>query len=249
MALSIWRFIHIYIFFALIFAIILFISYSILKRDMKNKLNQILSLFHICLALSFFINFIYASLSDPSLEPLATQLHILAIYFVSVSSGFLLLFIILLYKSEIKLKSLKNRLFFMAIYFIISIGFFLIPQGAKVPIKSDGTQLHPVWTLPFFLFYLCVISPTMILSLIISKKIYDEFKVKILAKRMKLFVLGICCIYYMGFAVGLMNYLNVPTLRNIFTLTYAIPIIGVILIYHSMGRTLKQPFENHANQS
>lgn len=216
---------------------------------MKNRLNQILSLFHICLALSFSINFIYASLSDPSLEPLATQLHILAIYFVSVSSGFLLLFIILLSKSENKLNSLKNQLLFMAIYFISSFGFFLIPQGAKIPIKPDGTQLHAVWTLPFFLFYLCIITITMILSLIISKKIYDEFKVKTLAKRMKLFVLGICCIYYMGFAVGLMNYLNVPTLRNIFTLTYAIPIIGVILIYYSMGRTLKQPFENHANQS
>ena len=249
MALSIWRFIHIYICYLIIFAFILYISYSILKRDIKNRLNQILSLFHICLALSLFINFIYTFLSEPSLEPLATQLHILTIYLGSVSSGFLLLFIILLYKSEINLKSLKNQLFFMAIYFIISIGFFLIPQGAKVPIKSDGTQLYPVWTLPFFLFYLCVISPTLILSLIICKKLYNEFKVKILAKRMKLFVLGICCIYYMGFAVGLTNFLNVDILRNIFTLTQAIPIIGVILIYYSIGRTLKQPFENYANQN
>ncbi|MFX1445628.1 MAG: hypothetical protein ACFFHV_19605 [Promethearchaeota archaeon] len=249
MTLSIWRFIHIYILFVSIFAFFIFISYNILKRDIRNRLNQVLSLFHICLALGLFITFIYASLSDPSLEPLATQLHLVTIYFTTVSTGFLLLFIILLYKSEYRINSLKNQLLFMAIYFIISLGFFMIPNGAIVPIKPDGTQLYPVWTLSFFLFYFCIITTTLILSLIISKKICDEFKVEILVKKMKLFVFGICCIYYMGFAVGLTNYLNIPLLRNILTLTQAIPILGVILIYFSIGRTLKQPFLNPANQN
>jgi len=132
---------------------------------------------------------------------------------------------------------------------MIGIGSFFIPDGVKIKILQDGTQLYPVWNLFFFLYYLCIMTTTMILSLIISKKIYDKFKVKILARRMKLFVLGICCIYYIGFAVGLINYLNVPILRIILTLTQAIPIIGVILIYYSIGRTLKHPFENYANQS
>ena len=49
--------------------------------------------------------------------------------------------------------------------------------------------------------------------------------------------------------MGLINYLNVPILRIILTLTQAIPIIGVILIYYSIGRTLKHPFENYVNQN
>ena len=80
----------------------------------------------------------------------------------------------------------------------------------------------------------------MILSLTISKKIYNEFKVKILARRMKLFILCLCFIYYMGLAVRLHNFLNIIMIRNMFTLKQAIPLIGVILIYYSVGTSLKQ---------
>jgi len=126
---------------------------------------------------------------------------------------------------------------------MIGIGSFFIPDGVKIKILQDGTQLYPVWNLFFFLYYLAILLPNIIVSLILSIKIYKKFRIEALAKKMKLFLIGLCCVYYMGLAVGLSNYLNMDLLRNIFTLTQAIPIIGVILIYYSVGTSLKKQYQ------
>ena len=241
MAIPILRFILVYVIYAFICAILVFISYGVLKRDIKDRLNQFLSLFFLFIVFSLINNFIYAAISDPSLEYVATYLHILSMYFVIVSAGFLLLFIILLYNPDSSFSSSKyQQLFFLICYNIIGIGSFFIPNGAKVEILSNGTQLYPVWSLAYFLFYLAIIVPNMIVSLIISIKIYKKFQIEALAKRMRFFLIGLCCVYYMGLGVGLTNYLNIDILRYIFTLTQAIPIIGVILIYYSVGISLRK---------
>lgn len=243
MAVPLWRFILVYILYPFICAILIFISYNILKRDIKDRLNQFLSLFFLFIVFSMINNFIYASISDPSLEHIATFLHTLSVYFITVASGFLLLFIILLYNPESKFSSFKYQILFLTIYSMIGIGSFFIPDGAKIKILQDGTQLYPVWNLFFFLYYLAILLPNIIVSLILSIKIYKKFRIEALAKRMKLFLIGLCCVYYMGLAVGLSNYLNINLLRNIFTLTQAIPIIGVFLIYYSVGTSLKKQYQ------
>jgi len=216
------------------------ISYNILKRDSRNRLNQLLSLFNISISISLVCNFIYASFSDPSLEALATLLHKFAAYFIIMGAGFLLLFNILLYKPDCKMSKLKYQILFLTFYFIIGIGFFLIPGGVKIIILSDGTQLYPVWNLSFFLYYLCVLVSNMIVSLIICLKTMRKIKLEPLTKRIKLFFIGLWCVYYMGLAVGITNFLNISLLRNIFTLTQIIPIVGVIIIYYSVGTSLKK---------
>jgi len=243
LAVPLWRFILVYILYAVICAILIFISYNILKRDIKDRLNQFLSSFFLFIVFSLINNFIYASISDPSLEYIVTFLHILSVYFITVASGFLLLFIILLYNPESKFSSSKYQILFLIIYNMIGIGSFFIPDGVKIKILQDGTQLYPVWNLFFFLYYLAILLPNIIVSLILSIKIYKKFRIEALAKKMKLFLIGLCCVYYMGLAVGLSNYLNMDLLRNIFTLTQAIPIIGVILIYYSVGTSLKKQYQ------
>ncbi|MFX1445629.1 MAG: hypothetical protein ACFFHV_19610 [Promethearchaeota archaeon] len=240
MAVPFWRFILIYVLYAIICVILIFISYSVLKRDIRDRLNQFLSLFFLFIVFSLINNFIYAAISDPSLEYVATYLHILSMYLITVSAGFLLLFIILLYNPDGRLSLSKYQLLFLICYNIVGIGSFFIPNGAKVEILSDGTQLYPVWSLAYFLFYLAILVPNMIVSLFYSIKIYKKLKIEPLAKRMKLFLIGLCCVYYMGLAVGLTNFLNIDLLRFIFTLTQAIPIIGVILIYYSVGISLQK---------
>ena len=240
MAVPIWRFILIYVVYTFICAILIFISYNILKRDIKDRLNQFLASFFLFIIFSLINNFIYASISDPSLEYLATFLHILSVYFITVAGGFLLLFIILLYNPDGKFSSSKYQITFLIIYNMVGIGSFFIEDGVKINILQDGTQLYPVWNLFFFLYYLAILVPNIIVSLIISLKIYKKFRIEALAKRMKLFLIGLCCVYYMGLSVGVTNFLNIDLLRNIFTLTQAIPIIGVILIYYSVGTSLKK---------
>jgi hypothetical protein len=210
-----------------------------LKRDSKDRLNQLLASFFLFIVFSLINNFIYASISDPSLQHVATFLHILSVYFITVAAGFLLLFIILLYNPEGKFSSSTHQILFLIIYNIIGIGSFFIPNGAKIYISQDGTQLYPVWNLFFFLYFLAIMIPNIVVSLIFSIKIYKKFQIEALAKRMKFFLIGLCCVYYMGIAVGLTNYLNLDLVRYIFTLTQAIPIIGVLLIYYSVGTSLR----------
>lgn len=243
MAVTIWRFIHIYILYVVICSIFLFTSYKIIKRDAKNKLNQLLSTFLILISFSMISNFIYASFSDPSLETAAVLLHTFSMYLISFALAFLLLFNLTLYNPENSLTKTNNQIIFLFLYSMISLVMFFIPNGIKINISSDGTQSYPVWSLVFFLYYLIIFIPSMIYSLIICVKIYKKFSSKRLAKRMRLFILGILCFYYIGLMVCLTNYLNIDFLRNIFTLTGLLAIIGVFLIYFSVGKSLSQPYE------
>ena len=240
MALTIWRFILIYVIYVIICLFFAAISYSILKRDIRDRLNQLLALFHLFLVFSLISNFIYASISDPSLEYVVEFMHKFSMYLIIVASGFLFLFIILLYNPENKFSSIKYQILFLIIYNLFGIGAFFISDGVTIDILSDGTQLYPVWNVYFFIYYIAILLPNMIFSLFITIKIYKKFQIEALAKRMKKFLLGLCCIYYMGFGVGITNFLNIPLLRTIFTLTQAVPIIGVILIYYSVGTSLKE---------
>lgn len=243
MAVSIWRFIHIYILYVVICSIFLITSYKILRRDVKNRLNQLLSTFLILISFSMISNFIYASFSEPSLEPAAVLLHTLSMYLISFALAFLLLFNLTLYNPESSITKTSNQIIFLSLYSIISLVLFFIPNGIKIEILSDGTQSYPVWSFVFFIYYLIIFIPPMIYSLIICVKIYKKFSSKRLAKRMRLFILGILCFYYIGLMVCFTNYLNIDFLRNIFTLTGFVAIIGVFLIYFSVGKSLNQPYE------
>lgn len=243
MAVSIWRFIHIYILYVVICSISLITSYKILRRDVKNRLNQLLSTFLILISFSMISNFIYASFSEPSLEPAAVLLHTLSIYLISFALAFLLLFNLTLYNPENSITKTSSQIIFLSLYSIISLALFFIPNGIKIKNLSDGTQSYPVWSFVFFIYYLIIFIPPMIYSLIICVKIYKKFSSKRLAKRMRLFILGILCFYYIGLMVCFTNYLNIDFLRNIFTLTGFLAIIGVFLIYFSVGKSLNQPYE------
>ena len=240
MAVTIWRFILVYVLYVIICLFFAVISYNILKRDIRDRLNQFLALFHLFLVFSLINNFIYASISDPSLEYVVKFMHKISVYFIIIASGFLLLFIILLYNPENRFSSIKYQILYLLIYNLFGIGAFFIPNGVTVDILSDGTQLYPVWNVYFFIYYIVILLPNMIISIIITIKIYKKFQIETLAKRMKKFLIGLCCIYYMGFGVGITNFLNDPLLRTIFLLTQAVPIIGVILIYYSVGTSLKE---------
>ncbi|MFX1445630.1 MAG: hypothetical protein ACFFHV_19615 [Promethearchaeota archaeon] len=240
MAVPLWRFILVYILYVIICGFFAIIGYKVLKRDIKARLNQSLFLFHLSLVFALIITFIYASISNPSLEYVVVILHRITIYLIIIAAGFLLLFIILLYDSENKFTSNKFQILYIIIYNTLGLGLFFIPNGVNVEILPDGTQLYPVWNVSFFIYYLTILITNLIASLIICLKIYKKIRIKALAKRLRQFLIGICCIYYMGFGVGFTNFLNIPLLRNIFVFTQAVPIIGVILIYYSVGTSLRK---------
>ncbi|MBD3256234.1 MAG: hypothetical protein GF383_14140 [Candidatus Lokiarchaeota archaeon] len=216
-----------------------FIIIKILKRNPFNRLNQIFALFYFSMMMAIFINAVYITFSDVHLETLATLLNITAFYFSCLAAGFLFLCISLLYKPSFMVKT-KNQLLFIAFYGGILLYLFFIEGGAKVVILDTGTQLAPVWNLLFVGYALSILIATLIISLLMSVKVYRDFTDVSLAKRFKYFIIGTICFYYIPLGVSVSNLINITAIRIFFTFTASVIFIGAIFIYYGIGVSLSK---------
>ena len=117
--------------------------------------------------------------------------------------------------------------------------FFFIPNGARVQILQDGTQLSPVWSLPFTVYVLCILFITLFLCIWKSINICKNIKNEILLKRFKYFVIGMLFLFYLPIGASFSNYLNIPLIRQLYSISALIIIPGLIFIYHGIGRGLQ----------
>lgn len=248
MSVSILRIIQIYFIFGSVCILFLFFGIKILKRNPKDRLNQVASSYFITISISAIVNFIYASFSDPIFQPLVNFLYKITIYLLCYATGLLLLIIILLNK-PMMIYTTKFQIKFLLIYGGILSGIFLIPNGVSVRIQSDGTQLFPVWSFPFFLYIIIILLTTMIYSFYLCIKIYKKFKSKILVKRIKLLICGIICYFYIIILLCFTHYLNIILLRQISAISGALVVFGGFFFYYSIGTSLKQPFNNLFSQN
>ena len=102
----------------------------------------------------------------------------------------------------------KNQVIFILIYGCILSVLFFIPDGSKIVILSSGLQLSPVWNFMFFAYSLTIFIILLIISLLISTKVYKQIQDEILAKRFKYFIIGIFIFYYIPIGVTITNYLD-----------------------------------------
>ena len=218
---------------------LLLIVYKILKRNPKNRLNQLFSLFYLSLFISVLLNCIYITFSDPSLQSLASLLNVIAFFIACLAAGFLSLCILLLYK-PLKMTKTKNQVIFILIYGCILSVLFFIPDGSKIVILSSGLQLSPVWNFMFFAYSLTIFIILLIISLLISTKVYKQIQDEILAKRFKFFIIGIFIFYYIPIGVTITNYLDNPLMRLLFAMTATIIFVGAIFIYYGIGTKLEE---------
>ncbi len=223
------------------FIFLVFIGYRVLKRDTRNRLNQVLSLFFFTVAGGLLINNSYGFISDPSLQQLASFLNILTIFLIAFSTGFLMLFILMIYKPKL-ISTTKLQVFLLLIYGMTLIGIFFIPNGAEVRILEDGTQLSPIWSLTFTIYISVYLINSLIILLIFSIKTYYNFENKILAKRLKLFILGSLIFYYIALGAVVNNYLNNPFYRIIYAISTLITFVGALFIYYSIGTNVNIPY-------
>jgi hypothetical protein len=242
MAMDPWRFITLYIGFSLISIFFGIMGYRVLKRDRKDRINQLLSSFYFLETSGLIVNLIYGSVTDPSLQALVNYMHILAVFFMNYAFAMLILFTILLYKPRIMSKS-KNQLLFLLLYGGLLSVLFVIPDGAYVQILSDGTQLSPVWNLPFMIYAAIIMILSGIHTMYTSNKIYRQFNNKELAKKYKYFILGVFIFFLIYLEAMIFNYLNIPILRQIYPFTLIFLIFGAYGIYYGIGVKLKTPID------
>ncbi len=219
--------------------VLLVIVIVLLIRNPKNRLNQVILLFYISSLVGFSTNFVYVTFTIESLENLASFLNILSIYFACFSMGVLLLFLTLLNNPRMY-SNTTSQIGILFIYTVTLLALFFIPEGSKVEILEDGTQLSPVWNLPFTMYVFLILIITFVISLFQSHKVYKMFSNPILAKKFKYFVLGLLILHYLPMGATFANFLNIYIVRVVYSITAFFVNIGFILIYLGIGVSIKE---------
>jgi len=214
----------------------LFIALLILKRSRK-KLNIIFSMFFISVAMGIITNVIYASISIPPLIELVEFLHILTFYLFTFSQVFLLVFELILLKSEAIFDKTKQFIMIGAYVAFLSILFIVGMLGG---VRLDGsTGWNPVWYLPFLFTVLVICIPSLIIpTLYFSLQIYNRFVSEELKRKWKYFLIGLILYFLMWGGTALTNFLALTIIRDIWAIVAFISLLSTYTIYYGVGKEL-----------
>ena len=230
------RIITIYVAQGVIFAFFLFLAIKILKRDRK-RLNVIFAGFYISPVFGMFVNFIYGPMTDVNL---VLVLNFVTNFGIFYSPIFLVVFDLILLKSEKVITTTKQTLIFLAYGIaLFSMVFFLFIPGAGVTLNANWS---PVWSLPFFIYVISVVSIGAVIPfLYLSLQIYKKFEDDLLKKKWKFFIYGFFCLLVFLYGIFISNTLNIDIFRTLLGLVGLIlAIIAGYLMYSGVGRQLEK---------
>ncbi len=213
----------------------LFLAFKILKRDRK-RLNVIFSGFYISPAIGFIINFLYAPLTD---EPVVLMLNFLTNFFIFYSSIFIVVFNLILLKSEKAITS-KKQLTILILYGIAMfsmIGFLFYP-GFGVTFNENWS---PIWSVPFFLYVAAIETIGVLPALYLSFQIYKKFEDELIKKKWKFFIFGLCSVIIFMYGIFISNTLNIDIFRTIIGVVgLLLALAGGYMMYYGVGRQIEK---------
>jgi hypothetical protein len=215
----------------------LFIALLILRRSRK-KLNIIFSMFFISVAMGIITNVIYASISIPPLIKLVEFLHILTFYLFTLSQVFLLVFELILLKSEAIFDTTKQFIMIVAYAAFLSV-LFIVGMFGGVRL-DESTSWNPVWYLPFLFTVLVICIPGLIIpTLFFSLKIYNRFESEELKRKWKYFLIGLVLYFLMWGGTALANFLAETIIRDIFAIIAFVSLLSTYTIYYGVGKQIE----------
>jgi hypothetical protein len=215
----------------------LFIAALILRRSRKN-LNKIFSLFFISVALGTIVNVFYAPIESESLIKLVEFLHILTFYLFTLAQVFLLIFNLMILKSEAIINAKKQKIIIIIYTALLSILFIV---GLLGGVRLDpSTKWKPVWELPFFLTAFIVCIPTLVLPILyFSVKIFQEFRDEQLRKKWRYFMAGVLLYFLMWFGTSISNFLAEDIFRNIWAFFALVSLLATYTMYYGVGKQIE----------
>lgn len=235
--LSLARIIQIYAVQGILCAFFIFLAVRIITRQRK-KLNYYFSMFYIFEAIGIIINFIYAPLEN---EFLVKILNFLTNFFTFYAVIFLLVFIILLYKTEKAFEQKKQLILFIltgALFFCMVFLAFIPDLGVEMNEANDFT---PNWGWLFFIYVTCITTAfSTIPTVYYILKIYRSFKDKNLKKRWRYFFGGVIFLYILLYIIFTRNtFFSGTILSTILSLIGLIfAVCAGLLMYYGVGRQL-----------
>ncbi|MEJ2251007.1 MAG: hypothetical protein P8Y70_16425 [Candidatus Lokiarchaeota archaeon] len=228
--LDIIRFIQVYIIQAIFSIFFLFMAIRILRRDTK-KLNLYLALFYAFIAVSVSINMVYAMLN---LEIVVYILHFTTYYLFAISQVFVLLFLLILIKSE-NIITKRIQIFIISTFTILLFLLALIPGGITI---NKTTNWKPVWSFPFFIYGVLLSSVMSVGVIFYSIKIYSKFKNERLKRKWTYFNIGVFFYLFVNYGTLTSNFLNDELFRFIWLILSALTLPTIYLVYFGIGSDL-----------
>ncbi|MBD3212283.1 MAG: hypothetical protein GF311_06710 [Candidatus Lokiarchaeota archaeon] len=233
---EILRFIQIYIVQLSVGGILFILMAILILRRSTKKLNQIVAMFFISIALSTIVNVVYAPLR---ISVLMELLNILAYFLFNWAMVYLLLLNLLILRST-KLINSKIQIALIVIWTIILVGLF--PIGLLDGVRIDGTtNWRPVWNLLFLLYGLgtglfCMVIPTIYYSI----KVYKSLGVDELEKRWRLFIAGMLFYYIIWAGVSIVNFVADEIIRTIWGAILLISFSAIYILYYGIAKQLQE---------
>jgi hypothetical protein len=254
MVMSTTRFLQIYIVQGTLCVFMIYVGIRVLKRNPKKRLNQIFSaFFFLSGAGAPIINFIYAPIDIPSLQGLVEFFNILAYIVMTMGLIFLLLFILIIEKSE-KVINTPKQIIIIVSYAVLLSMLYIMPDTVVVSIELDSinynppayVQKSPVWYPLSTAYVLIITTVTLVLSIFFSLKVSRQFEDKELSKKWRYFTIGVILLWSVALMIVTTNYLaplvsptdaTESTIRLLSGLIQLVLIsIGAYFTYYGVGK-------------
>ncbi len=224
------RFIQVFLVQGLVGLFYLFIGYKIIRRE-RRGINVILSSFYFVVVIGVILNIIYVNVFN---ETITLVLHFITYYLFCLSLIFLLIFVLILLKSD-KIITLKIQVTIFIIYALLLIVLWFIPDGLRL----NEVTWKPEWSWSFFTYSIAICSSIAIgPTIYVSFKIYRSFQKDILKKKWIFFLVGIFGYFFLYYGTSLSNTLADPTFRLIWSIISLPILISIYFIYHGVAKQL-----------
>ncbi len=210
------------------------IALLILRRS-KKRLNVIFSMFFISIAIGTVVNVIYAGIF---INVVVQFLNILTFFFFSLALVFLLLFNLIVLKSE-KIITSSKQATIIIIWMIILLGLFIIGMLGGVEI-DEARSWKPTWHLPFFSYAMIIGSVMSLVIYYYTFQIYIQFEDPFLKKKWRYFIFGTIFFFIVWFGTSVKNFLANNTIDNIWAVIMLLGMLTVYSMYYGVGKQIKE---------
>ena len=161
----------------------------------------------------------------------------MTLFFLYLFPVFLLVFVLIIYKSEKVFTTTKQSI----IILICSVAIFcmvFIPGGVTI---NASTDWKPVWSWLFFSYLITVITIIYIPAFYYSTKIYKEFEDEQLKKKWRFLLIGIFLLYMLNFGTLFSNTLNIQTFRTVWSMiSLILVIVSPYMMYYGVGKQIRE---------
>ncbi|TFF96554.1 MAG: hypothetical protein EU547_06305 [Promethearchaeota archaeon] len=230
---DIGRILQVFFIQGLIALFFLYILYQILKRGRK-RINILFAFAYLFVLIGLINNMVYAFIRN---EPLLIVLNFITNFTVTFGLIFLTLFNMLIFFSEKKIDT-KWQITIIIIYgAILFLQILFLPFGGII--ANESTNWKALWSFPYYLYVITVISVGSIApTIIISIQIYLEMHEPELKQRWVYFIIGALGVVFYMYGVFTVDLFNDTLIRFIWSLISLTIVLWIYLMYYGVGRQL-----------